>query len=231
MRYFITASVLVAGALAQSTDDYLKCARAALDTIDPSTFTTCTDKTSKECFCANKSALETLTTSTVPACEGLDLSTISSTLCPSDGEAAPARHASKPMMLADKRAYAPEPAPRVVYVTKTHTDCSCKSTPVVEKPLHVSQIPVNVPASSSLASVAAASSTPADREHGLMGGAASSSVVFGPQASGATPSARPSGVDPTRFSPFQGAAAVGASVNGGVAALGVAAVMAVMVAL
>lgn len=133
------------------------------------------------------------------------------------------------MVLADKRAYAPEPAPRVVYVTKT--DCSCKSTPVAEKLQHVSQIPVNVPASSSLASVAAASSTPADREHGLMGGAASSSVVFGPQASGATPSARPSGVDPTRFSPFQGAAAAGASVNGRVAVLGVAAVMAVMVAL
>ncbi|KAJ5181572.1 hypothetical protein N7449_011719 [Penicillium cf. viridicatum] len=231
MRYFITASLLVAGTLAQSTDDYLKCAKAALNTIDPSTFTTCTDKTSEECFCANKSALETLTTSTVPACAGLDLSTIASTLCPSDREAAPARHASKPMEMADKRAYAPEPAPRVVYVTKTHTDCSCKSTPVVEKPQHVSQIPVDVPASSSVASVAAASSTPADREHGLMGGAASSSVVFGPQASGATPSARPSGVDPTRFSPFQGTAAAGASVNGGLAVLGVAAVMAVMVAL
>jgi hypothetical protein len=133
--------------------------------------------------------------------------------------------------MADKRAYAPETAPRVVYVTKTRTDCSCKSTPVVEKPLHVSQIPVDIPASSSLASVAAASSTPAGREHGLIGGAASSSVVFGPQASGATPSAQPSGVDPTRFSPYQGAAAPGPSVNGGLAGLGVAAVMAVMVAL
>ncbi|KOS46610.1 hypothetical protein ACN38_g2369 [Penicillium nordicum] len=231
MRYFITASVLVTGALSQSTDDYLKCASAAIGSIDPSTFTTCTDKTSQECFCANKSALETLTASTVPACAGLDLSTISSTLCPSEREATPARHASKPMEMADKRAYVPEPAPRVVYVTKTRSDCSCKSTPVVENPLHVSQISVDVPASSSLASVAAASSTPAGREHGLMGGAASSSVAFGPQASGATPSARPSGVDPTRFSPFQGAAAVGPSVNGGVAVLGVAAVMAVMVAL
>ncbi|KAJ9488793.1 hypothetical protein VN97_g4491 [Penicillium thymicola] len=231
MRYFITASVLVTGALSQSTDDYLKCASAAIGSIDPSTFTSCTDKTSQECFCANKSALETLTTSTATACAGLDLSTISSTLCPSDREATSPRHASKPMEMADKRAYVPEPAPRVVYVTKTRSDCSCKSTPVVEKPLHVSQISVDVPASSSLASVAAASSTPADREHGLMGGAASSSVAFGPQASGATPSARPSGVDPTRFSPFQGAAAVGPSVNGGVAVLGVAAVMAVMVAL
>ncbi|KGO42629.1 hypothetical protein PEX1_016370 [Penicillium expansum] len=235
MRSFITASVLVAGALARSTEDYIKCATpksAALGHIDTSKFTTCTSKTSQECFCANKSAIEALTTSTNPACAGLDLSTLASTLCSSDSdhEAAPARHASRPMQLVnDKRAYAPEAAvPRVVYVTETRTDCSCKSTPVAQSPMHVSQIPVDVPAASSVASVAAVSSTPAGRQHGFMGGAASSSVIFGP---GATPSARPSGVDPTRFSPFQGAAAAGASVHGGVAALGVAAVMAVMVAL
>lgn len=78
----------------------------------------------------------------------------------------------------------------------------------------------------------AASSTPAGWKHGLMGGAASSSVLFGPQASeampSAGPSAGPSGVDPTRF---KGAAAAGASVHGGVAVLGFAAVMAVMAAL
>ena len=135
-----------------------------------------------------------------------------------------------------KRAFAPAPAPEqeagaeaeavphVVYVTETRTECSCKSTPAVERPMHISQIPVDVPASS----VAVASSTPASRQYGLMGGAASSSVIFGPQA---TSSAVPSGVDPTGFSPFKGAAAAGASVHGGVAVLGVAAVMAVVVAL
>ncbi|CAG8908407.1 unnamed protein product [Penicillium egyptiacum] len=230
MRYFITASILAAGALTQSTEDYLKCASAALSDIDTSSFTSCTDKTSQDCFCANKSAIETLTSSD-PACAGLDLSTLTSTLCDSSKETTPARHASRPMQPANKRAFAPEAAaPRVVYVTKTRTDCSCKSTSVAERPMHVSQIPVDIPASSSMASMVAVS-TPAGREHGLMGGAASSSALFGPQASGATPSAVPSGVDPTRFSPFQGAAAAGVSVHGGVAMLGVAAVMAVMVAL
>lgn len=80
------------------------------------------------------------------------------------------------------------------------------------------------------ASVPAAASTPAGRRHGIMG-SAPSSVMFGPQASAATPSARLAGADPTRFSPFQGGAAAGASVHVGVAVLGVAAVMAVMVAL
>ncbi|KGO70600.1 hypothetical protein PITC_051940 [Penicillium italicum] len=235
MRSFITASVLVAGALAQSTDDYLKCASAAIGSIDISKFTSCTSQTSQECLCANKSAIETLTASTISACAGLDLSTLTKTLCSSDSnrEAAPARHASRPMQLSnDKRADGPEAAgPRVVYVTETRTDCSCKSTPVAESPLHVSRIPVNVPAFSSVASVAAApSSTPAGREYGFLGGAASS-VIFGPHASAATPSARPSGVDPTRFSPFQGAAAAGASVHGGVAVLGAAAVFGVMFAL
>jgi hypothetical protein len=126
------------------------------------------------------------------------------------------------MQPANKRA---EAVPGVVYVTETRTDCSCKNTPLPERPLHISQIPVDIPASSSMASMA--SSTPG-RGHGLMGGAASS---FGSKVSGPTSSAVPSGVDPTRFSPFQGAAAAGAGVHGGVAVLGVAAVMAVMVAL
>ncbi|CAG7944501.1 unnamed protein product [Penicillium nalgiovense] len=222
MRYFITGSILVAGALAQSTEDYLKCASAAIGSIDTSTFTSCKDKTSQECFCANKSALEALTASSAPACTGLDLSTLASTLCNTDSdEPEPARHASKPMQPANKRA---EAAPRVVYVTETRTDCSCKNTPVPERPVHISQIPVDIPASSSMASMA--SSTPG-RGHGLMGGAASS---FGSKVSGPTASAVPSGVDPTRFSPFQGAAAA-VEVHAGVAVLGVAAVMAVMVAL
>ncbi|KAJ6143861.1 hypothetical protein N7471_003314 [Penicillium samsonianum] len=232
MRFFITASVLAAGALAQSVEDYIKCATAAIGSIDTSKFTSCSSKTSQECFCANKSALETLKNSSDPACAGLNLSTLTSSLCDSPHNATttatPARHASKPMEPANKRAFAPVPiVPRVVYVTETRTDCTCKSTPVPEKSLHISQIPVHIPASSSVASVAA-SSTPAGWKHGLMGGAASSSVLFGPQASEAMPSAGPSGVDPTRF---KGAAAAGASVHGGVAALGFAAVMAVMAAL
>ena len=145
------------------------------------------------------------------------------------------------MELADahmKRAFAPQaeaPAsaanavPRVVYVTETKTDCSCKSTSAPYAHMaHVSQIPVSVPASSSYMAGMAASSTPASYSHGLMG-AASSSVLFGSQASAATPS--PSGADPNRYSPFQGAAAPGASVHTGVAAVGVAAVMAFMAAL
>lgn len=142
------------------------------------------------------------------------------------------------MQLADshERAFAPQAeasaalaVPRVVYVTETKTDCSCKNTPAPNAHLaHVSQIPVDVPASSSryMAGMAAVS-TPASYSHGLMG-SATSSVIFGSQASAATPS--PSGVDPSRFSPFQGAAAPGVSVHG-LAAAGVAAVMALMVAL
>jgi hypothetical protein len=68
-----------------------------------------------------------------------------------------------------------------------------------------------------------AASTPA-YSHGVMGSA--SSVVFG--SSAATPS--PSGADPHRYSHFKGAAAPGASVHG-VAVAGVAAVMALMLAL
>ncbi|KAI3211350.1 hypothetical protein CBS147311_986 [Penicillium roqueforti] len=238
MRSFITASVLIAGALAQSTEDYLKCASAAFSNINTSNFTSCSTKTSQECFCANKSLIKALTTSTAPACAGLDLTSLTTSLCSNTTDAATARHASRPMQLADKkRAFAPAPAPEreaeaavphVVYVTETRTDCSCKSTPVAERPMHVSQIPVDVPASSAASMAVEASSTPASRLHGLMGGAASSSVIFGPQA---TSSAVPSGVDPTRFSPFKGAAAAGASVHGGVAVLGVAAAMAVVVAL
>lgn len=128
------------------------------------------------------------------------------------------------MELAEKRAYAPEPevVPRVVYVTETRTDCSCKSTAVAGTPAHISQIPVDVP--SSMGAMVTASSTPA--RHGLMGGAASSSVVFGAQVPGATPSTKP-GADPLAFT---GVAGKGVQIRG-VAVIGVAAVMAVMVAL
>jgi hypothetical protein len=94
---------------------------------------------------------------------------------------------------------------------------------------HISQIPVDVPASSSMGAMMAASSgavPSASYSHGMKVNAASSSVVFGSQA---TPS--PSGVDANRFNSFQGAGVKSVSVHGGVAALGVAAVMALMAAL
>ncbi|CAG8021719.1 unnamed protein product [Penicillium salamii] len=243
MRYFFAVSVLAAGAMATSATDYLKCASAALGSADTSTFDDCASKSAQECLCDNKDALSKLSKEAAEACSGVDLSSLTDALCSSsrEAEAAPARHASSPMMLADplnKRAFAPQaespasavPAvPRVVYVTETKTDCSCKSTPAPDSKLaHISQIPVDVPASASgsaMPSMAVASS-PAGHSHVPMG--AASSVAFGSQASAATP--MPSGADPNRYSSFQGAAAPSASVHG-VAAVGVAAVMALMVAL
>ncbi|KAJ5154951.1 uncharacterized protein N7500_010390 [Penicillium coprophilum] len=254
MRSFIIAPILIAGALAQSTSDYLSCASAAINTLAKSSFTSCTNKTSEECFCANKAALQSMSASSVPACIGLNLLSLVSTLCTDTNEikiagtksigtistetkaaetkstetkaadANPAfRHAGKPM----------EPVKRdggakhTIYVTEIRTDCTCKTA--TGSPMHVSQIPVHVPTSSSMVSMV--SSTPVGRQHGLLGGVASSSVVGHVGAtSSATPSARASGVDAKSFSPYQGAAA-GVSVNGGVVMLGAAAVMAVMVAL
>lgn len=128
-----------------------------------------------------------------------------------------------------KRAYSPDgeaemPEPRVVYVTETRTECSCKTTPA---PAHISQIPVDVPVSSSMIGMLAASSPV--YSHGVLVGASSSSVLYGSQASAATPG--PSGADPNRFSPFQGAAPQVSAAHGGIAALGVAAVMGLMIAL
>lgn len=139
------------------------------------------------------------------------------------------------MQLANmKRAYSPSmsdndgaaemPEPRVIYVTKTHTECSCKTTPA---PAHISQIPVDVPVSSSMIGMLAASSPVSS--NGVLVAASSSSAIFGSQASAATPT--PSGVDPSRFSPFQGAAPQVSAAHGGIAALGVAAVMGLMIAL
>ncbi|KAJ5135569.1 uncharacterized protein N7515_004847 [Penicillium bovifimosum] len=239
MRYIIAASLLATGALSQSTADYLKCVSSALGSIDTSTFTNCTDKSPQDCLCANKSALESLSTSAAADCTGIDLSALTDSLCPeaSTESPAPARHASLPMEPAQKRAFAPEPeaaspaaeVPRVVYVTETRTDCSCKSTPVAERPMHpmhVSQIPVQVPSSSMGVNMGAvAMSTPAaSYSHGVLV-AASSSVVYGSMA---TPA--PSGVDPSRFSPFMGGAESGRSVGKGLIA-GVALVMGVMAAL
>lgn len=183
------------------------------------------------------------------------MSDLDASLCGnSDEVSGTARHASKPMqpvenmnMLPDMdrmmqhntRAYSPSmntdsemPAehgqalPKVVYVTKTEP-CACKTTPAPNSKHHVSQIPVHVPASSSMGAMLAASS-PA-MSNGVMVGASSSSVLFGAQMSAATPT--PSGVSPNRFNAFQGAAPAVSAAHSGVAALGVAAVMGLMIAL
>lgn len=182
-----------------------------------------------------------------------DLTNLSSTLCANTSNTAaavPARHASKPMEPAtgfgmmehnSKRAYRPTSddstddddlpaadaadaaAPRVVYVTETRTECSCKSTPAPYDRMHISQISVNVPMSSSMGSVMA-TSTPYNSA--MM---PSSSVIFGSQVSVATPG--PSGASANRFHTFQGAAHKTSAALGGIAALGVAAVMGLMIAL
>ena len=130
----------------------------------------------------------------------------------------------------NKRAYRPSSddyaAPRVVYVTETRTECNCKRTPLAQDPMHISQIPVDVPMSSSMSAMVAASS-PASSDGVRM--AASSSVIFGSQMSAATPT--PSGASANRFHTFQGAAPKTNAIQGGIAALGVAAVMGLMIAL
>ncbi|KAJ5815972.1 hypothetical protein N7447_008205 [Penicillium robsamsonii] len=262
MRSFIIAPILMASALAQSTSDYLSCASATINSVTKSPFTSCTSKTSQECVCANKSAFQSLSASSVPACIGLDIISLIAALCPdtepTSTEAKPTetkptetkstetksteakptqtkpvfRHAGKPMQPV-KRA---DGAKLTIYVTETRSDCGCTSTAVgghvhgsttaAGNTMHISQVPVNVPSPSSMSVMVAASSTSVGREHGLMGGAAS--TVVGQV--GATPSAGASGVDAKSFSPYTGAA-VGTSVNGGVVMLGVAVVLAVMVAL
>ncbi|KAJ5590696.1 hypothetical protein N7450_004668 [Penicillium hetheringtonii] len=209
MRSFVATALFVAGVTASTTASYLDCANAALEGIDTAKFKDCSNMSADECLCHNKEAVESLSESAEAVCKeaGVDLSTLDSSLCSSSRETAPARHASKPMQPADmlKRAYSPDseaamPEPRVVYVTETRTECSCKATPA---PAHISQIPVDVPVSSSMMGMLAASS----------------------------PSCLTAGADPNRFSPFKGAAPQVSAAHGGVAALGVAAVMGLMIAL
>lgn len=134
-----------------------------------------------------------------------------------------------------KRAYMPdsmdgESAPRVVYVTETQTECSCKSTPAPFGPKHMSQIPVDVPSHSSGRMGMAAASTPGvpmSMSHGVHVAASSSSALF--RGASATPT--PSGASPNRYSSFEGAAPKANAVHSGVTALGVAAVMGLMIAL
>lgn len=113
-------------------------------------------------------------------------------------------------------------APRVVYVTETRTECSCKSTSAPYEHMHISQIPVDVPMSSNMASVVAAS-TPYN------GAMMPSAVIFGSHVPVATPG--PSGASANHFHTFQGAAHKTSAVQGGIAALGVAAAMGLMIAL
>lgn len=125
------------------------------------------------------------------------------------------------------RAYSPSEdadasQPRVMTVTVTES-CACRTTPT--SAMHVSQIPVYVPSSSSMGGMAAASS-PA--YNGILVGASSSSAIYGSQMS-ATPT--PSGASANRFHAFQGAAPQVNAARSGVAALGVAAVMGLMIAL
>ena len=127
------------------------------------------------------------------------------------------------------RAYSPSEdvdasQPRVMTVTVTES-CACKTTPT--DTMHISQIPVYVPASSSSMGSMAAASSPA-YSNGILVGASSSSAIYGSQMS-ATPT--PSGASANRFHAFQGAAPQVNAARGGVAALGVAAVMGLMIAL
>ncbi|KAJ5174623.1 uncharacterized protein N7482_000500 [Penicillium canariense] len=243
MRFSVTALFLAGAACvtAQITDDFLGCAAAALDSIDVSKLADCTDLTSTECLCANKDAITELSDDAKDACDaaGIDLSKLNTTLCAdTSNTAAPARHASNPMEPAtgrgttenSKRAFrfsGDEAAtPHVIYVTETLTECSCKSTSAPASRMHISQIPVSVPVSSSMAAKVAAS-TPASTHSAMM--AASSSVIFGSQMSAATPG--PSGASANRFKTFQGAAPKANAVRSGVAALGIAAVMGLVMVL
>ncbi|KAJ5891001.1 uncharacterized protein N7473_007229 [Penicillium subrubescens] len=232
MRSFI-ASLILAGAAVTRAQGTIDSCLTALASVDTSSFSDCTDLSDTDCLCANKDALPAVPDACKTA--GIDLTSLISAACANTSKgsaAAPARHASKPMELAnDKRAYRPSSddmdmsAPRVVYVTETRTECSCKSTPALN-PMHISQIPVDVPMSSSMGAMMAAS-TPASSNGAMM--AASSSVIFGSQMSAATPT--PSGASANRFHTFQGAAPKTSAVQGGIAALGVAAVMGLMIAL
>lgn len=157
---------------------------------------------------------------------------LDASLCNASGKkiAAPARHASKPMQPAEDlhmRAYSPSEdvdaaSARVMTVTVTES-CACKATPSTA--MHVSQIPVYVPVSSSMGSMAAASSP--SSSYGAMVGASSTSAIYNSMVAKPTPS----GASANRFNTFQGAAPQVNAARGGVAALGVAAVMGLMIAL
>lgn len=213
--------------------------------IDLSTVESCSNKSSINCICSTDFSHK-ISNDAAATCKnaGISPDELKSKLCSgassgaSSRVAAPARHASRPMepvsnMDMDKRAYAPpiaehgaaEPAvPRVIYVTETKTECGCKPSATPFDPSHLSQIPVQVPASSSMGGMAAASA-PA-YSHSVVVGTSSAFWPFNSHS--ATPT--PSGASAQGFSPFTGSAP-NVAVHGGVAALGVAAVMGLMIAL
>jgi len=209
--------------------------------IDLSTVESCSNKTSADCICSTDLS-DKISDDAAATCKdaGISPDDLKSNLCSgaSSRVAAPARHASRPMepasnMNMDKRAYAPpiaehgaaEPAvPHVIYVTETKTECGCKPSATPFDPSHLSQIPVQVPASSSMGGMAAAS-TPAYSQGVVVG---TSSAFWPFNSHSATPT--PSGASAQGFSPFTGSAP-NVAVHGGVAALGVAAVMGLMIAL
>ncbi|KAJ5916594.1 hypothetical protein N7504_000609 [Penicillium tannophilum] len=245
MRSFIAAALLVAGVTASTVGDIDACASAIMNDIDLSTLESCANKNATDCVCSTDftDKLSDEVTATCTAA-GVSPDDFKSKLCSSASSstssrvAAPARHASRPMEPVSniemaKRAYAPsiaehgaaEPAlPRVIYVTETKTECGCKPSATPFDPSHLSQIPVQVPASSSMGGMAAASA-PA-YSHGVVVGSSSASWPFGSHS--ATPT--PSGASAQGFHPFTGSAP-NVAVHGGVAALGVAAVMGLMIAL
>ncbi|KAJ5918746.1 hypothetical protein N7454_009890 [Penicillium verhagenii] len=256
MRYFIGTALLIAGVTAQSLSDIETCADAILSGIDSSALETCSNKSTKDCICSGdfKDAVSDAAASTCKDA-GISPDDLKSAFCSSSSSSdtveAPARHASKPMEPASnmnsnmemaeagvKRAYAPPSTdasaamPQVIYVTETKTECGCKatSTPARFDPMHLSQIPVNVPASSSvvggMAAASASASLPAWSNGVMVVGGSASSRVWGSMA---TPT--PSGASAKGFSPFKGAAPGVSAVAGSFAAVGVAAVMGLMFAL
>ncbi|KAI2792826.1 hypothetical protein POX_b02869 [Penicillium oxalicum] len=231
MRSIIATLFLATTALASTsaTDDFIRCATAAMNNIGGSKLTDCTSLSSTACLCANKDTLLSLSDATKAACSGssFDVAALASSACGS-GTSSTARHAGQPMEPARQmieRAYSPSMedsvATSVVWVTETRTDCSCKSTSLPFDHAHVSQIPVNVPMASSMSSGVAAYATPAS--------SASWSAMYSSHISVATPG--PSGASSGQYYPFEGAAPRVNALKSGLAAVGVAAVMGLVAAL
>ncbi|KAJ5887823.1 hypothetical protein N7495_007864 [Penicillium taxi] len=152
MRSFI-ASFLIAGTAAIATvDDFTSCAYTYNNSQDKALTSRQTatlkvvgcEASDAACFCSKVNSINQLSDTAAAACgaAGLDVKDLETALCSTTSRvAAPFRHASKPMELASvnvKRAYAPESGDiamdRVVYVTATHTEYACASTPVAEMP-------------------------------------------------------------------------------------------------
>ncbi|KAJ6166882.1 hypothetical protein N7470_002329 [Penicillium chermesinum] len=182
MRFFAAAAILVAGVTARVTEDVDDCVKSVLSGFDAS---------SMEDLCNNSDSIATLSSAIADQCGESAANNRPADLCArfAAPALAPARHLSHPMeRVTEKRAYAPpaDASRQVVYLTKTEYACNAKSTPV--DPMHVSQIPVQVPAPSSMAKSMgnmAGVATPSYSNGVLV--AATSSAVYGSQISAATP--------------------------------------------